>query len=114
MWAMFWYLGALLPENKILLSKLLLAYHIVNLSENSIARKVYLEERRLQLGGLSDEVRTGLAQLNIRESLMSCTTKRQLNSLVHSKIREKNRIDILVRMKRYKKVDYFELKEEDF
>ena len=47
--AMFWFLGALLPENKIISSKILLAFHLINLPKGAVAKNVYEEERRLQL-----------------------------------------------------------------
>ena len=55
-----------------------------------------------------------LAELNVRESLLHCMMKTQWKSLIKSRILAKNSQDVLEMCRKYKKVDYFQLKEEDF
>ena len=85
----------------------------MNLS-GSLAQKVLFEQRRLGIEGLSSQGRRYLAELGLRETLLTCTTKTQFKRIIDEKIREKNKQDILTMCKGYTKVNYFEMKEEDF
>ena len=112
--AMYWELGAPMAEHRIMSSKLRFYHHIVTLSEDSVAHKIYQEQRRLNLRSLTSECRELLANLNINEDDLKSYSKLQWKVLLKKKMKAKIAQDLLERMKRYKKVDYFEKKEEVF
>ena len=112
--SLFWFLGQLLPENKVIERKLLFLFHVANLPIQTVARQIYEEQRKLGIGGLVSECRTFLAQINVRESLIKTASKSQWKSIIRSGILEKNRYEVLEMCKGLKKVDYFQLKNEDF
>ena len=92
-------------------------FHLANLPVESLARRVYEEERRLDFGdngGLVSDCRRHLAELNIREGLLNCVTKSQWRQIVVEKLGIKNKADILGMCKHYRKLDYFELREDTF
>ena len=111
---LFWFLGQLLPENLLMQKKLLFLFHLANLPSDAIARKIYEEQRRLKFEGLVSDCRLYLAELNIRESLVTVSSKSEWRSLVRERISLKNRKDILEMCEEYRKLDYFELKNENF
>ena len=80
---------------------------------NSIASKVFEEQKKMKIG-LYQEARSFLAILNIKESDMKERNKRQWAKLVRECLKEKNRTDLLHRAKEYSKIDYIQMKEEDF
>ena len=104
--------ASLLPINIIKERKVLFYFHLINLNPKSLAHQVYKEQRRLRLPGFVREVQEILAELNIREGTAHSTTKAQFRTIVKSAIKIKNDHDILELSKRYKKVNFFKLKEE--
>ena len=111
---MFWVFAGLLPENRIMKLKLLFAHHLINLPFSSLGKMVFEEQTRLQLPGLSQEIKTMLAQLNIREGLLRFSSKKEFKRLVEEKIKIKNSQEIAELCRDYKKIDYFQLKHENF
>ena len=99
--------------NIILRKTLIIYHHVMNLSD-SLAHKVIIEQRRLGIEGLSSQGNKYLAELGLRETLLTCTTKTQFKQILDEKITVKNKQDILTMCKGYTKVKYFEMKEEDF
>ena len=112
--AMYWELAAPLAENRIIESKLRFYHHLVCLDNDSIAFKVHQCQRRLSVISLTSECRKYLAQLNISESEIKCYSKSQWKKTIGQKLREKNRQDVLEKMKSYTKFNYFEKKNEEF
>ena len=94
-------------------NKLRLIHHLSHLDQNSIASKVYEEQKKMKIGRYH-EARSFLAILNIKESDMKERNKRQWAKLVRECLKEKNRTDLLHRAKEYSKIDYIQMKEEDF
>ena len=111
---MFWFLGQTLPNNIIIQRTLLLYHHIANLPRGSLALEVINEQRRLGLEGLTSQGRVFLAELGVRETLLTCTSKAQFRQIIRTKIRDKNAREILQMCKGYRKLNYFDLKEETF
>ena len=72
------------------------------------------EQRRLNFEGLAKQGRNYLAELGLRETLLTCTNKFQYKRIIIEKLKEKNRSDILQMCKKYKKIDFFQMKEEEF
>ena len=112
--SLFWFLGQLLPENKVMERKLLFLFHVANLPIQTVARQIYEEQRKLEIGGLVSECRNFLAQINVRESLLKTASKSQWRSIIRSGILKKNRSEVLEMCKGLKKIDYFQLKDEEF
>ena len=112
--AMFWFVGHFLPTNIIMRKTLMFYFHVMNLETGSIAREVALKQQRLGFDGLVSHARRYLAELGLRETLTTCTTKAQFSRIITEKIRAKNAQDILVMCKGYKKINYFDMKKETF
>ena len=55
-----------------------------------------------------------MPELNLREGFLRISTKAQWKVEVKSKIKELNRAEILHQIKRYRKLDYFDLKHEQY
>ena len=86
---MYWYLGQKTPENRVIEKKLMFLFHLANLPVDALARKVYEEERRLDvgdIGGLVSECRRHFAELNIREGLLTSVSKSQWRQIVGEKL----------------------------
>ena len=112
--SLFFFLGQMLPENIIIGKKILLAYHLFNLPPDSIGRQIAEEQRNLAFPGLISEVRQFLAEINVRESLIKNTSKAQFKAIIRSRMKEKNRQEVLNMMKNLKKIDYFQLKDNNY
>ena len=111
---MYWELAVPLAEHRIMEAKLRFYHHLVNLGQDSIAHKIHMEQRRLNLPSITKECRELLILLNINEVLLKKTTKQQWKQQLKTKIKEKTQADLLAQMKRYKKFDYFMKKDEEF
>ena len=112
--AMYWSLAAPLAENRIIEYKLRFFHHLVHLNHDSIAYRIYLKQRNMKVPSLVRECLEFLAILNIKESEVISSSKFQWAKLLSLKVKEKNRGDILEKMKTYKKFDYFQRKDEVF
>ena len=110
----YWEVGGKTAENRIIESKLLFYYHLVNLSNDTLAKKIYLEEIKLNIGGYHHECQIYLANLNINPEEAKYLNKTQWKALIRDSLKRKTRSDILDRAKPYKKVDYFIMKEEEY
>ena len=110
---MYWSLAAPLAENRIIEYKLRFYHHLVNLNNEAVAFKIYQKQRNLRLG-LVKECLEFLAVLNIRESEVTSMSKAQWSKHLRTKVKEKDRCDLLEKMKPYKKFNYFNRKDEPF
>ena len=108
--ALYWEIGAPLAENRIIEMKLRFYHHLVHLNTDSVAYKVQESQRRHNIRSLTSECRTYLAQLNISESDLRCYSKFEWEKILGRKIKEKNREDILGKMKGYTKFNFSEKK----
>ena len=68
----------------------------------------------MNINGYMSEFRQILTKLNIDENLAPSLTKRQWKSMLASKIKDYVRNSILEKAKSYKKIDYFQMREEQF
>ena len=73
-----------------------------------------MEQRTLNLKGLASECREFLALLGINENLVFECNKQSWRRTIQSRVKEKNKTDILEQIKRYKKLDFFQLRDEPF
>ena len=111
---MYWETASLTMTNRIILKKLLFIHHLENLEKESLAFEIYQEQKRLMLPGLVSEANIMMADLEIEPSLLINSSKAMWKKMIKSKIREKNRKDLLSRIKNYKKLNYSEMKDEPF
>ena len=101
-------------EYRIMYKKLSFLNHIANLNMESLANEVYREQRRLRLPGLVSECQQMLATLIISEQQITKLNKMQWKRLIKSRINERNKETLLEMMKTMKKMNYRELREEEF
>ena len=100
-------------SNRIIEKKLKFIYHVAHLSEDSLASEVLKVQQRLELG-LWAEILQFMRDLNIEVRELYELTKQQWKSRVKEAIIEKNKSDLLQAIKSYKKLNYNELKDEEF
>ena len=55
-----------------------------------------------------------LAQINVRETLIKSSSKAQFKAIVRSRMKEKNRLEVLELIRPLKKVDYFTVKDKEY
>ena len=104
-----------LPESIIMYNKLLFYFHIVHLGEETLAHKIYQEQKQMNLGGgFVKESLHALASLGIKEENVKTLSKVQFKKLVRERIKKKDKEELLIRMKNSKKFSFFSHKEEDF
>ena len=104
----------MLPENRIIEYKVLFYHHLSNLDRKSLAYRIMQEERKTNISGYLTEVKRYLSILNISEASVMTSNKKLWKQTVRRQVRLKNKCDLLEQIKYYKKLDYSELKEEDF
>ena len=113
--ALYWEVGVPLAENRIIQNKLLFYHHVVNLDKETLAFKIYQEQRRNSyMPCLTNECLEFLAILNIEEGDLLTTNKVQFRRLLKMKMKQKNQNDLKEMMKRYKKYDYLSHKDDIF
>ena len=112
--SLFWHTGTMLPENRILLNKILFLHHIANLPQNSLAYEFYSAQKSNpgSFPGLVSECEKYLIEWNLTN--ITQYSKRQWKSAVQSRIYDKNRNQILEWIKQYKKIDYNNCVREKF
>ena len=94
--------------------KLRFYHHLVCLNQDSIAYKVHESQRKHNIRSLTSESRAYLAQLNVSESDLKSYSKLAWKKILGQKMKEKNRQDILDKMKGLTKFNYFEKKDEEY
>ena len=99
-------------DNRILQKKLLFLHHLVTLPEDSLAREVYEIQARLDLPGLVKECQDVLALFDITD--ISSYSSYQWKKIIKTKIRQKNRYELLEKMKLYKKHKYNDHCNDEF
>ena len=112
--AMYWELGFVLSEYRIMESKLRFIHHLVHLDEKSIAFKVFEEQKKMKCNSLYREGREFLAILNLKENDIKVNNKKQWARMLRQRVMEKNRSVLLDKAKEYKKIDFMTMKEEEF
>ena len=98
-------------RNRILKNKLLFLHHVATLSPDSVAKQVYLVQKRLELPGLLMECQEHLAKFQSDE--ITSYSKTQWKQFIGDKINLKNQDELLDQIKSsYKKISYIELSGE--
>ena len=111
--ALLWETGGWLMEHRIALRKLLFFHHLIHLPKQSLAYQIANVQHTLGYPGL-------VGECNILLELYGITVRPEELSKVHWRklckkmILNKNKIDILEKAKKYKKISYDEMKKESF
>ena len=110
--SLLWETGSLMMEHRIAKKKLLFYYHLLNLPVDSLAYEVADIQAKLSFPGLVQECQTLIEKFELPD--ISKLSKAQWKKSVNQKIREKNRMDILERSKKYKKIEFDIMNAEKF
>ena len=84
----FWSVGACTPENRILKAKLLFYYHLSHLDRESLASRIFREERKSGIGGFISECEEEMSKLGISEDEVGYLNKGQFKRRTNSLIEE--------------------------
>ena len=98
----YWEVGGKTPENRIIENKILFYFHLINLDDQSLAKKIIIQEQKLNVEGYYRECQLYFAQLDINPEMAKVLNKKQWKDLVSRKIKLKTENDILERAKSYK------------
>ena len=98
----YWQVGGKIPEARLMESKLNLYFQLVNLSNQSLAKLILIEEQKMETEGFFREIMSFMARLDIDEDLANTYSKKQWKAMVSQKIVEFTRNTILERAKPYK------------
>ena len=112
--ALLWETGGLLMEHRIAKKKLLFYHHLVNLPEDTLASEVATLQSNLSYPGLISECKNLMRNYDLPS--VSSTNKLGWKKLVNQKTHEKNRDDLLekIRPPAYKKLDFETISAEKF
>ena len=101
-------------EHRINKKKLMFYHHLMNLSEDTLAAEIARTQETLSYPGLVMECKTIIEEYDLPP--LSNMSKLEWKRLVNEKIKDRNTIDLLEKMKppAYKKLDYDSLVEEEF
>ena len=111
--AFYWDTGSLLIENHIIQRKLNFLYHLVTLPDSSLAKKIYTIQKENALPGLVKECEEHLIILGIFGD-PALYTKYQWKKLIKNKVHAKNKSDLLIQIKDYKKLEYEKIISEEY
>ena len=98
--------------NRIWKKKLFFLWHLENLAADSLAGEVLILQRNLGLPGLVRECQEIISILGLGP--IKSYTKAQWKREVSRLLEEKDRSDILLKTRSYKKLDYHKLSEEEY
>ena len=109
----YWDTATLLPQNYLILQKLLFLHHLCKLPEESLAKEIYVSQKENNFPGLTRECDKYLVELDITNDPADLTKKKWKN-LIKDRIHRKNKSDLLDQIKSYKKLNHDEIKEEEY
>ena len=107
----YWDTGGMLMKYRILKQKLLFYHHLANLPTSSLAGEIFEVQRRMNLPGLVKETERFLARENIVD-VTKCS-KQQWKTRIRNLMKQKNEEEILNNMKKYKKLNFADFKDEN-
>ena len=107
----YWDTGGILMKYRILKQKLLFYHHLANLPTNSLAGEIFQVQKRMNLPGLVKECEKFLAQEGVFD--VTKYSKQQWKTFIKNLIRQKNEQELLTNMKKYKKLDIADFKDEN-
>ena len=112
----YWQTAMLLPQYFLLQKKLGFLYHLVNLPEDSLGRKVIdLEAGKKLEGGLVTEMEEEIKEMGISQlSELRSISKWRWKTTVKKFVLKKNQESLLESIQKYKKLDYHQMSQESF
>ena len=112
--ALLWETGGMMMEHRIAKKKLIFYHHLVNLPVDTLAYEVASLQATLSYPGLVSECEELRTHYNLPP--VTSTNKWGWKKLVNNKTKERNRLDLLDKIKppSYKKLDYEALAAENF
>ena len=111
---LLWEVGGVTMNHRIIMRKLNFYHHLKNQNKNSLAHIFMSIQSELKYPGLIVECEELLIKFGLGEKSPTSFSKEAWKRMTRRKILNENRSYILQEMKRYKKMDYLELKEEPF
>ena len=105
--------GVLSVENFIILKKLFLFHYILSLEDNVLAKEVMSIQLEKELPGLATKCLSFMRELDVHEDPLTFS-KCQWNKKINQKIHERNRTQLLDRIKLYSKLEYSKFSEEEY
>ena len=109
---MYWDLAILTMHHRILKEKLNLYFHIMNLPENSLSRNFIEIQHSLHLPGIREEISEFLNRHEITN--IRGFSKKDWKLFINKAIDNQNREYLIESSKKYKKINYLSLSEEDY
>ena len=109
---MYWDLSVLTISHRILKEKLIFYHHISCLPQNAVARQILEIQQRLHLRGILEEVEQFLNRHQIVD--IRKFSKKNWKSFVKRTIESENREHLIESSKKYKKIDYLSMSNEDY
>ena len=100
----------MMMKYRIIKRKLLFFHHLATLSSGSLAKEIFEVQKVMNLPGLVRECHDILTEAGIINVEMY--SKHQWKALVNRFCKKMNEDDLLVQSKKYKKLDYNEMKAE--
>ena len=92
--------------------KLMFFHHIFNLPDNALAKEIAMTQMKFNFPGLMTECHELMIKYNLPD--VKNHTKFQWKKIVEKTIRLHNKNILLMKIKNYKKLDYFEMEKEEF
>ena len=106
----YWDTGGMLMKYRIIKRKLLFFHHLATMSSESLAKEIFDVQKELNIPGLVSECNNILIEAGVQD--VEKYSKSQWKSVVNRLCRKLNEDDLLEQMKKYKKLEYSELKHE--
>ena len=102
---LYWMTGMMFPINEILYRKMLFLHHLATLPESSLANEVYKIQSQQKLSNcMVSECLDVLSEWNIKENNIIHYSKKDWRELMKEKIYHRNRLQLLEKIKGYKKL----------
>ena len=112
----YWQTATILPQYYLLQKKLGFLFHLVNLPEDSLGRKVIdLEIDKNLQGGLISEMEEEIKEVGIIQlSEVQGISKWRCKSMVKKYVLKRNQETLLSSIQKYKKLNYTQMSQEPF
>ena len=106
----YWDTGGMMMRYRIMKRKLLFFHHLATLSTDSLAREIFEVQKEMKIPGLVSECNKILIEAGVIE--VDKFSKSQWKTFVNRLCRKLNEDDLLNQIRKYKKLEYSDLKNE--
>ena len=107
---LYWDTGGLTMKFRILKKKLMFLHHVKTLPDDSLAKEVVEAQEKFNLPGLVQECQDFLSTAGIND--VTIYSKQQWKSTIGKLIKHANEVDLIDKMKTYKKLDSLDITNE--